>query len=88
MGKRGYLACVAYDPEQVQGTFGNTTPHPMAGGGGANTERAGFGKLSLAADFMVQAAESSAAVPGGGGGGIGGVIKYGPVVVPCLEYGR
>jgi len=34
-------------------------------------------KLSLAADFMVQ-----------GEGAYGNVVKYGPVVVPSLEFGR
>jgi len=68
MGRRNYLACVAYDPEVVQGAFGATTPGK------------GAGRLSLAADFMVQ----------GDGGGYGGQqpMKYGPVIVPSLEYGR
>lgn len=46
----------------------------MAGpaGGGG-----GGGKLSLAVDFMVQ-----------GDGAYGGVTKYGPVIVPSLEFGR
>lgn len=64
MARRNYVAIVAYDPEQVQGTFGRTD---MAGGA----------KLSLAADFMIQ-----------GEGPYGAVVKYGPVVVPGLEYGR
>ncbi|KAK5739448.1 hypothetical protein LTR17_005353 [Elasticomyces elasticus] len=67
MGRRNYLACVAYDPEIVQGAFGAATPGK------------GAGRLSLAADFMVQ----------GDGGGYGGQpMKYGPVIVPSLEYGR
>jgi hypothetical protein len=33
--------------------------------------------LSLAADFMVQ-----------GEGAYGNVVKFGPVVIPSLEYGR
>ena len=66
MGRRNYLACVVYDPEIVQGAFGNVT-----GGKGG-------GRLSLAADFMVQ----------GGEGGFGVPLKYGPVIVPSLEYGR
>ncbi len=65
MGRRNYVAIVAYDPEVVQGTFGRTD---MAGGSG---------RLSLAADFMVQ-----------GEGAYGNVVKFGPVVVPSLEYGR
>ena len=74
MGRRNYLACVAYDPEVVQGTFGSTTP------GGPDGKGGGSGRLSLAADFMVQ---------GDLAGGFGGVpLKYGPVIVPGLEYGR
>ena len=65
MARRNYLALVAYDPEVVLGTYGRTD---MA---------RGAGRLSLAADFMVQAE-----------GGYGGVNKYGPVVVPSLEFGR
>jgi hypothetical protein len=64
MGRRNYVAVVAYDPEIVGGTFGRTD---MGTGGG---------KLSLACDFMVQAE-----------GGLG-VSKYGPVIVPSLEFGR
>ena len=69
MGRRNYVAIVAYDPEVVQGSFGRTTPGGAAG--------RGEGKLSLAADFMVQTE-----------GAHGGVSKYGPVIVPSLEYGR
>ena len=64
MARRNYVAVVAYDPEQVNGTFGKTD---MRGGG----------KLSLAADFLVQ-----------GEGAYGSVVKFGPVVVPSLEYGH
>ena len=38
---------------------------------------AGVSKLSLAADFMVQ-----------GDGALGNVVKFGPVIVPCLDQGR
>lgn len=68
MGRRGYVALVAYDPEVVVPMFG------QADGKGAMH---GGGKLSLAADFMCQ-----------GDGGYGGVVKYGPVIIPSLEYGR
>lgn len=70
MGRRNYLACVAYDPEAVQGAFGG-------GGGGQGGGGGGKGRLSLAADFMVQ-----------GEGAYGQPLKYGPVIVPSLEYGR
>lgn len=66
MGRRNYVAIVAYDPEMINGTFGQTN---MRGPEGA--------RLSLAADFMVQ-----------GEGAYGNVVKFGPVVVPSLEYGR
>ncbi|KAH0836207.1 WW domain protein [Fonsecaea pedrosoi] len=65
MARRNYVAVVVYDPEVVNGTFGQTDMHR------------GSGKLSLAADFLVQ-----------GEGAYGSVVKYGPVVVPSLEYGR
>lgn len=66
MGRRNYAACVAFDPDAVNGAFGQNTP----GGGGS-------GKLSLAVDFMVQ-----------GEGVYAGAMKYGPVVIPSLEYGK
>ncbi len=77
MGRRNYVAVVAYDPEVV-----------MGGKGG--------GRLSLAVDFMVQGEGQpgvGAGVPGVGGvvqPGLGGsgVSKYGPVIVPSLEFGR
>jgi len=45
---------------------------PTPGGGNG-----GGPKLSLAADFMVQ-----------NEGAYGQPMKYGPVIIPCLEYGR
>lgn len=70
MGRRNYVAVVAYDPEVVQGTYGRTD---MGRGGG---------KLSLAVDFIVQGDVGSGALSGGG------VNKYGPVIIPSLEFGR
>ncbi|QIX00079.1 hypothetical protein AMS68_005596 [Peltaster fructicola] len=70
MGRRNYLACVAFDPEVVQGAFGTTTP--SLGKGPMEASR-----LSLAADFMVQ-----------GDNSYGQVMKYGPIIIPSLEYGR
>lgn len=70
MGRRNYVACVAYDPEIVNGNFGATV-------GGGHGMGMGGGKLSLAVDFMVQ------------GEGVYGVpMKYGPVIIPSVEYGR
>lgn len=65
MARRNYVAVLIYDPEVVGATYGRSD---MNRGGG---------KLSLAADFMVQAE-----------GSYGPVVKYGPVVIPSLEYGR
>jgi PhoD related phosphatase len=76
MNRRNYVAVVAYDPEAVQGQFGRTDMS------GSNT-----GKLSLAVDFMVQGDIGAASGVGGYGVG-GGVVKFGPVVVPSLEFGR
>lgn len=72
MGRRNYVACVAYDPEIVNGSFGATV-----GGGQGMGMGMGGGKLSLAVDFMVQ-----------GEGVYGMPMKYGPVIIPSLEYGR
>ncbi|KAL6716277.1 hypothetical protein ACLMJK_005843 [Lecanora helva] len=69
MGRRNYVAIVAYDPEVITGTYGQTNMHGT-----------GHGKLSLAVDFMVQTTETGVTAAG--------VTKYGPVVVPSLEYGR
>lgn len=72
MGRRNYVACVAFDPDVVQGAFGQT---PVVGHPG----KQGTGRLSLAVDFLVQ---------GDGNSGYGVPMKYGPVVIPHLEYGR
>ncbi|EGP85749.1 uncharacterized protein MYCGRDRAFT_74194 [Zymoseptoria tritici IPO323] len=74
MGRRNYLACVAYDPETVSGAF--ATPG-SAGGKQGEANGGGAGRLSLAADFMVQ-----------NEGAFGQPMKYGPVIIPSLEYGR
>ena len=51
----------------------------MVGGafGQGQTQGQGAGKLSLAIDFMVQ-----------GEGVYAGPVKYGPVIIPSLEYGK
>lgn len=66
MGRRNYVACVAYDPEKLSGAG-------LLGGAGTQTK----GQLSLAVDFMVQ-----------GDGVHTPPVKYGPVVIPALEFGR
>lgn len=79
MNRRNYIAIVPYDPEVVQGTFGNTDMHGVKGGG----------RLSLAVDFMVQGETVGQYGAQGAASGPGAMVnKYGPVVVPSLEFGR
>lgn len=66
MARRNYVAIVAYDPEVA-----SAAPH------GPPEAVSSQGKLSLAADFMVQ-----------GEGAYTNVVKYGPVIVPSLEQGH
>jgi hypothetical protein len=61
MGRRNYVAVVAYDPEQVAG----------------NPVSPELSKLSLAVDFVVQ-----------GDGAFAQPTKYGPVIIPHLEFGH
>lgn len=68
MGRRNYVACVAYDPEMVSGAAS------MSNGGYFGASK---GMLSLAVDFMVQ-----------GEGIYNPPVKYGPVIIPSLEFGR
>lgn len=73
MGRRNYVAFVAYDPESIANGG-------MGGTGYANSQHSGnqgLAKLSLAVDFVVQ-----------GDGGFSPPTKYGPVVIPSLEFGR
>ena len=72
MGRRNYVAVVAFDPEMVGGG-GSSVGGSVAGG----SVHGGQGKLSLAVDFLVQ-----------GDAAFGAVNKYGPVIVPSLEFGR
>ena len=67
MGRRNYVAVVAYDPEAVAAQQGQP-PQSMNGE---------LSKLSLAVDFVVQ-----------GDGAFTAPTKYGPVIVPHLEFGR
>jgi len=68
MGRRNYVAFVAYDPEAVAGT---------TYAGSMHNGQQGLAKLSLAVDFVVQ-----------GDGGFSPPTKYGPVIIPSLEFGR
>lgn len=68
MGRRNYVAFVAYDPEAIAGT---------SYAGSMHSGQQGLAKLSLAVDFVVQ-----------GDGGFSPPTKYGPVIIPGLEFGR
>lgn len=69
MGRRNYVAFVAFDPDSMMGG--------MSANGSMHSGNAGLAKLSLAVDFVVQ-----------GDGGFSPPTKYGPVIVPSLEFGR
>jgi len=72
MGRRNYVAVMAYDPEALAAA-GLAPQVPMTPAPGQE----GLAKLSLAVDFIVQ-----------GDGAFQATTKYGPVIVPHLEYGR
>ena len=93
MGRRNYVAVVAYDPDSVQNAYGGMMSPGLPGvasgagnvpggiggvAGGGGQAPGGFPKVSLAVDFLVQ----GESVHGGG------VMKYGPVIVPSLDLGR
>ncbi len=74
MARRNYAAIVAYDPDVIAAG--------AAGGQGyaasvASGNSGGLSKLSLAVDFVVQ-----------GDGAFSATTKYGPVIVPHLEFGH
>lgn len=73
MGRRNYVAFVAYDQDalaaQSQPPF---SPNPSV----HSSQNQGLSKLSLAVDFVVQ-----------GDGAFTTTTKYGPVIIPHLEYG-
>ncbi|KAH8737545.1 hypothetical protein BGZ61DRAFT_470966 [Ilyonectria robusta] len=75
MGRRNYVAIMAYDHEavaaQAQTPF---SPNPSLNG---QQQQQGLSKLSLAVDFVVQ-----------GDGAFTTPTKYGPVIIPHLEFGR
>jgi hypothetical protein len=81
MGRRNYVAIVAYDPNDLAAIQGGMQ---WPGGSGMSVHSAGSGgdgrgltKLSLAVDFVVQ-----------GEGAFNAPTKYGPVIIPSLEFGR
>jgi hypothetical protein len=74
MGRRNYVAFVAYDPNDLglgTGVGGTVYAGSVHSGG------QGLSKLSLAVDFVVQG-DGANATP----------TKYGPVIIPSLEFGR
>jgi hypothetical protein len=76
MGRRTYVAFLAYDQEAAaQASQTPFSPNPSLNGQQMNNS--GLSKLSLAVDFVVQ-----------GDGAFTTTTKYGPVIVPHLEYGR
>ncbi|KAL0475702.1 hypothetical protein QR685DRAFT_568446 [Neurospora intermedia] len=81
MARRNYVAIVAYDPDagvnmgMGMGGLQQTGYAASVHSGGSNGS--GLNKLSLAVDFVVQ-----------GDGAFTATTKYGPVIVPHLEYGR
>lgn len=80
MARRNYVAIVAYDPEGAAAAAAGGQAQ-QAGGYAASISSGGhsggLSKLSLAVDFVVQ-----------GDGMYTGTTKYGPVIVPHLEYGH
>ncbi|TLD26483.1 hypothetical protein PspLS_04879 [Pyricularia sp. CBS 133598] len=76
MGRRNYVAVVAYDPEVINAAAGSQYAASIMNGG--QPQGQGLQKLSLAVDFVVQG-DGSFNTP---------TTKYGPVIIPHLEYGH
>lgn len=74
MGRRNYAAFVAYDQETLNAQNQPPfSPNPSI----SSSQKQGLSKLSLAVDFVVQ-----------GDGAFATTTKYGPVIIPHLEFGR
>jgi hypothetical protein len=74
IGRRNYVAFIAYDPDvAAQQAQVPFSPNPSLAG----SQPQGLSKLSLAVDFVVQ-----------GDGAYTAPTKYGPVIIPHLEFGR
>ncbi|KAM4054896.1 WW domain-containing protein [Hirsutella rhossiliensis] len=73
MGRRNYVAFVAFDQDAANQT--PFSPNPSLAG--HQQQQQGLSKLSLAVDFIVQ-----------GDGAFQATTKYGPVIVPHLDFGR
>lgn len=76
MARRNYVAIVAYDPDAIAGVHHAQQPQGYAASV-ASGHSGGLSKLSLAVDFVVQ-----------GDGPFQATTKYGPVIVPHLEFGH
>lgn len=76
MGRRNYIACIAYDPDVIQQQQAGFSSGMSIVNGGMHQQQ-GLSKVSLAIDFVVQ-----------GDGAFTAPTKYGPVIVPHLEFGR
>ncbi|KAF4505190.1 hypothetical protein G6O67_007165 [Ophiocordyceps sinensis] len=76
MGRRNYVAFVAFDQDAANQTPFSPNPS-LASQQQPQQQQQGLSKLSLAVDFIVQ-----------GDGAFQATTKYGPVVVPHLEVGR
>jgi hypothetical protein len=74
MGRRNYAAFIAYDQDAAaQQAQTPFSPNPSMKG----QMQQGLSRLSLAVDFVVQ-----------GDGAFTAPTKYGPVIIPHLEFGR
>ncbi|EGR50478.1 uncharacterized protein TRIREDRAFT_76564 [Trichoderma reesei QM6a] len=73
MGRRNYVAFVAYDHDAVMAQ----SQAPFSPNPSIHSQQQGLSRLSLAVDFVVQ-----------GDGAYTATTKYGPVIIPHLEYGR
>jgi tricorn protease-like protein len=75
MGRRNYVAVVSYDQDALAAqSQAAFSPNPSLNG---SQHGQGLSKVSLAVDFVVQ-----------GDGAFTAPTKYGPVIIPHLEYGR
>jgi len=72
MGRRNYVAFIAYDPNEVLGMGTGVGGSIYAGSVHSGSQ--GLSKLNLAVDFVIQ--------------GEGVPMKYGPAIIPSLEFGR
>jgi hypothetical protein len=81
MGRRNYVAVVVFDPEAAvaaTGSYAGSVRSGLGMGMGDDSLR----RMSLAVDFLVQNEAVAVAA------GASSTVKYGPVVIPPLEYGR